>query len=179
MRGTAERFPGLKGRKAKARPVMVKTGREMLGLEEALEGSVHGSTCTCGSETGVLWAVSKEECLRRCQHALTATALKTRVGLESKFLKTRLSDLSRAEALLQSFDRAYDSPLKSASRQSLTPVRSSVSSFRSTAFSRKSAENPYSNFLIAPHEAINTRLGLQPRNVSLFSPQRRRKKAVW
>jgi len=158
---------------------MVKTGREMLGLEEALEGGLHGSTCTCGSETGVLWAVSKEECLKRCQHALTATALKTRVGLESKFLRMRLEDLSRAEELLHSFDSAHESPLKSAKRQSLTPIRTSISAFRNTALSRKATENPYSNFLTAPHEAINSRIGLQPRNSSLSSPQRRKKKSLW
>lgn len=168
-----ERFPRVKGRKPKSRPVMVKIGREMLGLEEALEDSLHGSTCMCRSETGVLWAVSKEECLKRCQHALTANALKIRVSLESKFLKTRLGELGRAESLLQSFDEGHESPVKSASRQSITPVR--TSSFRATGF--PSPPNPYRNFLLAPHEAINSRMGLQPRNLSLSSPQRRRKKS--
>ena len=159
-----------KGKRPKPRPVMVKTGRVMLGLEDALHNAPYGYTCTCISEIGVLWAVSKEECLKRCQYALTAAALKARVSLETRFLKSRIGEINRADELIRSFDKGPESSMKSDRRLSVSPVRASLA-----VLPRKDS-NPYQNFLLAPHQAINYRLGTQPRNTSLSSPHRKTKR---
>lgn len=146
----------------KPRPVMIKTGREVLAYEEAVSGSNHLYTCLCASDVAVVWTISKEvrcmqDWLKRCQHPLSAQYMKARADIEKGFIQSRLGELSRAESLLQSFDGS-SVPYSSHSTE-FSPPKRSISSFRVPEVTRRNSTDPYENLVLVPHQVINMRFG--------------------
>lgn len=55
------KYPRLRaGKDTQSRPIFVKTGRDVMGFDEAITGSCYECTCRCRSDTGVVWAISRE-----------------------------------------------------------------------------------------------------------------------
>lgn len=55
------KYPNLRlYKETQSRPVFLKSGREVLGFEEAINGTAYQCSCVCRSDIGVVWAISRE-----------------------------------------------------------------------------------------------------------------------
>ena len=55
------KYPHLRNSKeAQSRPIFLKSGREVMGFEEAISGTPYQCSCVCRSDIGVVWAISRE-----------------------------------------------------------------------------------------------------------------------